>query len=393
MATTDGLNTNSLFGQGFGQSSGVTFGDINNAMPSSWNNQIKPLQSLKSPGISNAGKGINTTAGSGTPGKGMSMAGANYGGMASSLIGAASNISAVQSSGAPSYRKDSASIQAGVDGISAALASTGPWGMAAAAVIKGVDIGGKYLRKVPGAVKNFGVNEELKSSSAFGNLMSDSFKLKDKADAMSQGGFFAGLSFNRKKMKAEAERLTAMQNTATGLKRQSDIARDSVISSVGMKSDELARKNNGIDMYNTAMGKNGMKILRKADFVDLFEEVRKAALAKKEVPVFEDGGKFNVIAEGVLHEEKNNISENEQLKDADITENGIPVVSFEEGGEIKQHAEVEKDELVLNIDTTTSLEELFKDGSDAAMIKAGKIFAKEIVKNTRDSKSKIIENA
>lgn len=326
-----------------------------------------------------------STGGGGTGGMGIG----GYAGLATNVVGTAGNISNIMSGDGPSYRKKAQAVQAGVDGISTTLAATGPWGMVAAAAIKGVDIGGKYLRTVPTAVKKFGINEELSKSSAFSGTVSSGMKLKDQADAMSQGGFFSGLSFNRKKMVRKANELSAQQNIATGIKRENDIAKDSSINSGGMFNTEITNRKNGIDAANVTFGKRGMKILRKDDYSDLFDSV----FNKKPVEMYENGGKFNVIANGVLHEEENNISENEQFKDADITEKGIPVISFEEGGEIKQHAEVEKDELVLNLDATETIEKLFNNGSEAAMIKAGKLFAKEIIKNTKDSKSKIIENA
>ena len=338
----------------------------------------------KTPG-STGGGGAGGGTGGGTGGMGIG----GYAGLASSAIGTAGNISNIMSGDGPSYRKKAQAVQAGVDGVTTALATTGPWGVLAASVIKGVDVGGKYLRTVPTAVKKFGINEELSKSSAFSGTVSSGMKLKDQADAMSKGGFFSGLTFNRKKMVKKANELSAQQNIATGIKRENDIAKDSAINSGGMFNTEITNRQNGIDAANVTFGKRGMKILRKDDYSDLFDSV----FNKKPVEMYENGGKFNVIANGVLHEEENNISENEQFKDADITEKGIPVISFEEGGEIKQHAEVEKDELVLNLDATETIEKLFNNGSEAAMIKAGKLFAKEIIKNTKDSKSKIIENA
>ena len=38
------------------------------------------------------------------------------------------------------------------------------------------------------------------------------------------------------------------------------------------------------------------------------------------------------------------------------------------------------------------MEELMKIGSEEAMIEAGKILSKEIIKNTKDSKSKLLKN-
>lgn len=111
------------------------------------------------------------------------------------------------------------------------------------------------------------------------------------------------------------------------------------------------------------------------------------------LPRFEHGGTINVIADGQLHSRKHTLKDNPHLEDAAITLKGIPVVSVSEGGDIKQHAEVERDELILHYDLTKQLESLFKENTDKAAIQAGRILSKEIVKNTKDSSNKILKNA
>ena len=105
------------------------------------------------------------------------------------------------------------------------------------------------------------------------------------------------------------------------------------------------------------------------------------------------GGKMNVIVNGKLHKERHRMEDKLDFGDNEITKKGVPVVSMEDGGEIIQHSEVEKDEMILTRELTKKLEELEKIGDSDAMIEAGKILSYEIVKNTKDSKSKIIKNA
>lgn len=94
---------------------------------------------------------------------------------------------------------------------------------------------------------------------------------------------------------------------------------------------------------------------------------------------FQDGGKFNVIPDGALHARLHHL-------DIDgITKKGIPVVVQKRGGEVEQQAEVEKNEIIFNLDTTKKLEELWKDGSDEAAIEAGKLLVSEILENTVDN--------
>lgn len=105
-----------------------------------------------------------------------------------------------------------------------------------------------------------------------------------------------------------------------------------------------------------------------------------------------EGGRINVIADGAFHSRKHSLKEIPELADANITLKGIPVVSEEKGGELTQHAEIEVDELILHYDLTKQLELLYEEGTDEAMIQAGRILSKEIVKNTKDSSSKLIKN-
>ena len=69
----------------------------------------------------------------------------------------------------------------------------------------------------------------------------------------------------------------------------------------------------------------------------------------------------------------------------DVTNKGIPVVSKEDGGELVQHAEIERNEIIFNLDVTNKLEELMKKGDDESAIEAGKLLVHEILNNTIDN--------
>lgn len=100
---------------------------------------------------------------------------------------------------------------------------------------------------------------------------------------------------------------------------------------------------------------------------------------RKKSQKFQDGGKMNVIPDGALHARLNHI-------DVDnITKKGIPVITQENGGEITQHAEIEKNEIIFTKEVTYQLEKLYKLGTDKAAIEAGKLLAKEIIENTQDN--------
>lgn len=99
---------------------------------------------------------------------------------------------------------------------------------------------------------------------------------------------------------------------------------------------------------------------------------------------FAEGGKVNVIPEGALHAHKHHL-ENISEDFEDVTSKGIPVISKEDGGEIVQHAEIERNEIIFNLDVTKKLEELMSKGTDEAAIEAGKLLVHEILNNTIDN--------
>lgn len=125
-------------------------------------------------------------------------------------------------------------------------------------------------------------------------------------------------------------------------------------------------------------------------------------LEKIEVSKFQNGG--SLIPSGALHKNKHKIESINPELDGEITKKGIPVISYAEkgdileyendgktpktlaeGGEIVQHAEIEKDEVILNLSLTKKLIELMKKDTPEAMIEAGKILARELMENTTDN--------
>lgn len=99
---------------------------------------------------------------------------------------------------------------------------------------------------------------------------------------------------------------------------------------------------------------------------------------------FAEGGKVNVIPDGALHAHKHHL-EDISPEYEQVTSKGIPVVTEEEDGKLKQHAEIERNEIIFRLEVTKKLEELMKDGSDDAAIEAGKLLAHEIINNTVDN--------
>lgn len=182
--------------------------------------------------------------------------------------------------------------------------------------------------------------------------------------------------FGKKKIEnavSEANRrndlLTEMNMTNT-MRKQSDYGRD------------LAQQNMnryaGTNYMDMRMGRKGMKI---QSLEEIRELLKNRVVAELDIQKFAEGG--SLMPAGKLHKELSHINElGEQYED--LTRKGIPVVTLDEGGEIQQVAEVERDEWIWNLEFTQQIEALWKDGSEEAMIEAGKILTEELLRNTDD---------
>lgn len=104
---------------------------------------------------------------------------------------------------------------------------------------------------------------------------------------------------------------------------------------------------------------------------------------KEDIKMFKDGGA--VIPSGALHKNKHHLKEIDQSLNKNITSKGIPVITIEDGGEIKQHAEIEKEEIILSLSLTKQIEKLWKEGTEEAAIEAGKLFTKALMEDTEDN--------
>lgn len=165
------------------------------------------------------------------------------------------------------------------------------------------------------------------------------------------------------------ELLTEMNMTNT-MRKQSDYGRD------------LAQQNMnryaGTNYMDMRMGRKGMKI---QSLEEIRELLKNRVVEELDIQKFAEGG--SLMPAGKLHKELSHINElGEQYED--LTRKGIPVVTLDEGGEIQQVAEVERDEWIWNLEFTQQIEALWKDGSEEAMIEAGKLLTEELLRNTDD---------
>jgi hypothetical protein len=142
--------------------------------------------------------------------------------------------------------------------------------------------------------------------------------------------------FGKKQIEAgieEANRknklLTEIGSTNT-MRKQSDYGKD------------LAQQNlnrySGTNYMDMRMGKFGMKLSELDRFRAL---LRNRITESEEIQKFADGG--SILPQGKLHKELHHMGElNEKFED--LTRKGIPVVTLNEGGELVQVAEIERDE-------------------------------------------------
>lgn len=151
-----------------------------------------------------------------------------------------------------------------------------------------------------------------------------------------------------------------------------------------VKSKKHESINKELDWYNS-------KDKDAVDFRSKYKLYDDGSDYYKYVPIqqFQQGGVLNVIPDGALHARKHDLPD--EIKDQ-VTNKGIPVISYDEGGDITQHAEIEVNEIIFSIDTTKQLEEFHKKYNDAESdeekmkiaIECGKFLASEILENTDD---------
>lgn len=201
-------------------------------------------------------------------------------------------------------------------------------------------------------------------------------------DALTKSGKKYGLFSGGARNKANNEIYKAkLQQTKMG-----NIADEAQLSFAGANNPLLGmgtqmQLNGGYQQNGVRAGKSGLKMDR-----DFAKKVVKLSKGKKEdkIPGFKNGGAVNVIPDGALHKNKHHL-ENVDEKFEEVTAKGIPVITESTGGDITQHAEVEREEIIFNLDVTKRLEKLMEDGSDEAAIEAGKLLVHEILENTVDN--------
>jgi hypothetical protein len=210
-------------------------------------------------------------------------------------------------------------------------------------------------------------------SSAYGGAVND----------INTAGTMAGQNYLFGKGKANT--FIATMNERNRI--MTDISHTNTLRKSSDYGTDLAQQNlnryAGTNYMDMRMGKQGMKF-------DTLDEIRVILANRKqvkEVEKFANGGLLegeNLMPTGQLHARLHHMEDHNPELAANLTKKGIPVVVLNEGGELEQVAEIEHSELIFSGNLTEKLEELRKDGSEEAMIEAGKILVEEILFNTKD---------
>lgn len=240
----------------------------------------------------------------------------------------------------------------------------------------------KFLKWNVGLVNAIGAKKAdtiYKDNEAFEQVGSSYGGVTDKVDdALTKSGKKYGLFSSRGRNKANEEIAEAKRQQGI-MSDIADNARDAFTAQSSMSdinNRRYAFQLSGGYQNSLRAGQKGLKFPTS----EQIERAKRVTRKNPDTPaMFKEGGKMNVIPEGALHARLHHMNME------GITKKGIPVITKEDGGEIVQHAEIERDEIIFTKEVTEKLEELYKKGTDEAAIEAGKILAREIMENTQDN--------
>lgn len=264
-------------------------------------------------------------------------------------------------------------------GISVAAKSGNPWLMAVAGGLKGLDWLNRYAGKRAG--------EQGTSTMDTGAYAMNLNAKAGQKDTLLGSIFGKTKKTNNLTSYYDKMNLNA-GNASYANKQNQTLAMNSFDDNMNKNKNQL------FGGFNSKLisAKKGAKI-NPAQLRNLVKKAQKGIKIYQEdvdLVKFQDGGKFNVIPEGALHARKHTLPE--EISES-VTGKGIPVITYNEGGEIEQHAEIELNEIIFNKDATTTLEKYFKDYNSTESkeeknniaIECGKFIASEILENTIDN--------
>lgn len=240
-----------------------------------------------------------------------------------------------------------------------------------------------------GAKSNANTISDFNNAGLLGQLFAKNRKQNSKKALKSDMNQWNQLGMQAKQMRSKNDKL--MQNTLSidSLNQNQNLIEGGFPKNIafGRQGLEFMKKDKDTEFYKN---RNRDNLLKKIDDLyqlnkELLSKIKEAKKSLTEkVQKKANGGSVNLIVDGQLHAHKHNLKDTKEFEDASITEKGVPVITMNAGGEIDQHQEVERDEIILNLELTKKLEELQKLGTDEAKIEAGRLLSVQILKNTKD---------
>ena len=243
----------------------------------------------------------------------------------------------------------------------------GPWGYLAAGAIKTVNFaskaGGERVKGFDGGTGSSGFRDFTMQTKQFRGF--NPFGASKSSQAYQE------------QVSKQKEKFVAAKSIVEQQKQQNDARKQSLGNQNISTQQQL---NGGLD-YSSVLAKEGGQLNNLIERVEELDIAELFVQNLQKITALKNGG--SVIPSGALHKNKHNLEIDEL--DGKITEKGIPVISVEEGGEIIQHAEIERDEVILEITLSKKLEKLYYDGSDEAATEAGRLLANELMESTTDN--------
>ena len=219
-----------------------------------------------------------------------------------------------------------------------------------------------------GKSKEIQKDERVQASTGYTGVTND----VNKAAQNAGGRFLAGMG----KQNARRDRAQLAQEQAHEVLEDNKLA----LQNSGNPLYQLKTQVLTSGGYNVMSGKNGAKLYN-------LQEAKR--ILSNRLQSFKQGVAVNVIPDGALHKNRHHLEDIDE-KFEDVTTKGIPVITEAKNGDIIQQAEVEKEEIIFNLEVTKKLEELLEKGTDEAAIEAGKLLTEEILRNTIDNTKKLL---
>lgn len=251
--------------------------------------------------------------------------------------------------------------------VTGAIKNLGPWGLAIGTALD--------FANMAGSVKVEGTREDKERTQEVANSYNtDQYNVDDKN--ISGIGALTGAAGRQKRL---VERMQKKLDTIADIGKDAKLDKEKAAGSVNSLSLRYQMRNSG--GYQALSVKKGGLVWHQ-DFVDRCIKLKEEK-DKQQAKFLKNGGTVNVIPSGALHKERHHIEDKvEGLEE--VSNKGIPVITVTDGN-VKQHAEIERNEIILRYELSCKLEELSKSEDEDADLIAGEMLVDEIFNNTDDN--------